>query len=266
MIVFVLFRVIFKSDIIQESPQEAQLEKDGYVWISQLLSEKDVSALHEMSDAEEYGRMKEFMMNHKVLQERILSELPDYVFQDYIFIIKKSNIHTCHRDNNSHHYNEGQQFPSYTILIFLEDMEKALGVIPESHKNKWEIHFLRDPIIHVPCNRGDALLFDANLVHAGSINTDSMDHLRIQMKITHREDVSKIAYYENYNKVLKEDNMWPTFFLRMQQSLTCMFPFFSNYTTDGIKKMSETGESNFIQKMFSFFVSGKSDFYDLDTI
>jgi len=39
------------------------------------------------------------------------------------------------------------------------------------------------------------------LIHVGTINKKD-DHLRIQMKVTHKDDFDAIGYYENFHKGL----------------------------------------------------------------
>jgi hypothetical protein len=50
------------------------------------------------------------------------------------------------------------------------------------------------------------ILFNANLIHVGTIN-EKDDHLRIQMKVTHKEDIDTIGYYENFHKILTKSKM-----------------------------------------------------------
>jgi hypothetical protein len=192
---------------------------------------------------------------------------PDYVFQDYIWIIKKSSVHTCHRDNNGDFFNEGQKHPSYTLLIYLEDMDKCLGVIPESHKDKDSYFFnFTNSVMNVLCNKGDAILFNANLIHVGTIN-DKDDNLRIQLKVTHKDDVERIMYYQNFNKILNKDNILPRYLRKAQKNLSCMFPGISNLTqSENIR--SSRGSDNGIdigisQQLFSYLFYGSADFYDL---
>ena len=62
-------------------------------------------------------------MNNKKINKLIKKYTNnEYIFQDYVFIIKRSSIHTCHRDSNGDFFNADQKYPSYTILFFLEDI------------------------------------------------------------------------------------------------------------------------------------------------
>ena len=57
---------------------------------------------------------------------------------DYIWMIMKSNVHICDRDNNGLFFNKNQKYDSYTILFYLEDMDSCLDVIPKSHLSKYK--------------------------------------------------------------------------------------------------------------------------------
>ena len=207
------------------------------------------------------------LKNNKLNEElkNILNE--DYIFQDYIWIIKKSMVHTCHRDNNGDFFNEGQKYPSYTMLVYLEDMEKCIGVIPESHKNINNNNFnFFDQVIHLPCKKGDIILFNANLIHVGSMNIND-DNLRIQLKVTHKDDIQHLQYYQDYNKILDRENHLPLFLRKAQKRMTCMFPYFSTITQkENIR--TARGSSNGVdiglpQQLFSYLFYGNSKFYDL---
>jgi hypothetical protein len=192
---------------------------------------------------------------------------PDYVFQDYVWIIKKSSVHTCHRDNNGDFFNEGQKYPSYTALVYLEDMDKCLGVIPKSHKNKYSYFVdFNGNLVNLPCKKGDVILFNANLIHVGTLNARD-DNLRVQLKVTHKDDIDKISYYQNFNKVLNKDNTMPIHIRKAQRNLSCMFPGFSNLTqSENIRTSRGTDNGASIgvfQKWFSYLFYGDVDFYDL---
>jgi ectoine hydroxylase-related dioxygenase (phytanoyl-CoA dioxygenase family) len=77
-------------------------------------------------------------------------------------------------------------------------MDNSLDVIDKSHKveNKNNFDFnISDPLTKLGCKSGDIILFNANLIHVGTIN-DIDDNLRIQMKVTHRDDRDILNYYE----------------------------------------------------------------------
>jgi hypothetical protein len=87
------------------------------------------------------------------------------------------------------------------------------------------------------------------------------------MKVSHKDDLESLSYYQNYNKVLKEENTLPHSIKKAQMNLSCMFPFVSNLTQkENIQ--SARGSINgatisIFQKWFSYLFYGNSHFYDL---
>jgi hypothetical protein len=234
------------------------LNKDGVCLIKNVLNQKEIEKMKKMKELE--------------LKKYIIKKFPNlpqgYVFQDYIWVIKKSSVHTCHRDNNGDFFNPGQKHPSYTILFYLEDIDKCLGVIPKSHLSPTNHAInLGDSLRNIECNKGDAIIFNANLIHVGTLNPDNT---RIQMKISHKDDLEILNYYQNFNKVLNKENNIPTPVLRMQRNLTCMVPYISNLTQkDNIKSARGTdngAEISWAQKIYSTIFYGNKDFYDLPNV
>ena len=267
-LIIIIYNLFFYKDVISNPHIKYNLNENGFIIIKNVFTLNELNYLKKNCDINNFKVIKEYLINNLKLKSMIQNNLnEDYIFQDYIFIIKKSMIHTCHRDNNSIFYNIGQTNRSYTMLIYLENMEKCLGVIPNSHiySDSFNIN-LTNSVINLLCNKGDIILFDANLIHVGSLNNTN-DNLRIQMKITHKDDIKSIMYYNNYNKVLNEDNNLPYYLIKAQQKLSCMFPFISSYTKEGIKKNSEAmkngDETTVSQKIFSYFFHGNSNFYNL---
>jgi hypothetical protein len=112
------------------------------------------------------------------------------------------------------------------------------------------------------CKKGDAILFNANLIHVGALNNKD-NHLRVQMKITHKDDIEAIPYYNNYNKILDQDNNMPFFLRKAQRKLSCMFPIISNYTQTDVQNISRGHDISIPQRIFSYIFYGNSNFYNL---
>jgi ectoine hydroxylase-related dioxygenase (phytanoyl-CoA dioxygenase family) len=170
-----------------KSKMNYDFEEDGAVVIKELIPYEYVDIIKNMINSNQQIKAKEIMMNSPYVKAKILNYLDNsYIFHDYIFVIKKAQFHTCHRDYNGSFFNINQKYPSYTLLIFLEDMERSIEIIPKSHKSKelFSIN-LTDYTESIICRKGDAILFDANLIHSGSIN-NKQDNLRIQMKLSHK--------------------------------------------------------------------------------
>lgn len=272
MIILIIIYNSFTKDQFISRDIEPHLKEDGFCICKSVLTEEQCDFYKGLCSTGKYQTVKERIFTEPLLQkckERIGN---DYQFQDYIFIIQRSAVHTCHRDNNGDFFNETQKHPSYTLLIFLEDMEKCLGVIPESHTSLYrDLFYWYDPIKNILCKRGDAILFNANLIHVGTIN--DKDNIRIQLKLTHRDDIAAIDYYEKYNKVLNEPNQIPVAFRKIQQRASCMFPIISNWTqqeyTDILKKKKDIGNPEnpgnpgFFEQIFSYFFYGDPNYYEL---
>ena len=268
-ILIILIISAIMKDYIDEKTDKYNLEKDGFVVIKDAVTLDEIKILKNYCNNNNYRTAKSFLINNNNLKNIIHKETKNinYIFQDYIWIIKKSSVHTCHRDNNGDFFNKGQKYPSYTMLIYLEDMDKCLGVIKSSHKNinSNNINFSNN-VINIPCKKGDIILFNANLIHVGALNKRD-DNLRIQMKVTHKDDIKHIYYYQNFNKVLNKDNKLPFIIKKIQKNTSCMFPIISNLTqNENIRSSRGTDngvEIGFFQKIFSYIFYGNSQFYDL---
>jgi hypothetical protein len=271
LIVIFLVYIIIYNLISRDSvyvTKTYDLEKDGTSIFNKVISDMEIEKLKQYCKENNYKEVKNKLIHNSKLNNVIRQKLgKDYQFQDYIWIIKKSSVHTCHRDNNGDFFNEGQKYPSYTLIVYLEDMEKCLGIIPKSHKSLSHNNInLTNKVESLLCKSGDAILFNANLIHVGTIQKKN-DHLRIQMKITHKDDIPFLSYYEDFNKVLKKDNNIPKSVLHFQRNVSCMFPFISDLTqSENIS--SSRGSDNGVkvstsQKMFSYLFYGNSEFYDL---
>lgn len=257
------------KDHIDEDTHKYNLEKDGFVVIKDAITSDEINILKKYCNNNNYSIAKNLLINNNNLKNIIYRETKNvnYIFQDYIWIIKKSSVHTCHRDNNGDFFNKGQKYPSYTMIIYLEDMDKCLGVIKSSHKNINSNNInLSNNVINIPCKKGDAVLFNANLIHVGTLNKRE-DNLRIQMKVTHKDDIKHIYYYQNFNKILNKDNKLPFIIKKIQKNASCIFPIISNLTqNENIRSSRGTDNGvkiGFFQKIFSYIFYGNSQFYDL---
>ena len=254
------------SDRIQK-PQLASLEKDGFVLIPNILSDEQVIQYLEQAESENILEIKKDIHSKSEILDTVRKHIgdPEYEFQDYIFAIKQASVYTCHRDNNRKPSNKGQEKDSFTILFFLKPMDRSLDVIPGSHKtnNFW---YFSDPTKSIQVPAGSALLFNANLIHAGSFNKKD-GNTRIQMKLTHPHDRKVIDFYEDYNKIANKPNTVPKSLQKIHKHLSCQFPMISDFT----QKMNiETSRGSsqgvtipWIQKLYSRIVYGDANFYDL---
>lgn len=268
-----VYMFIHKKDedfvIDEENGHSEHLKKFGFCIYNGALSPSEADKLKNECVAGNYKEVKNALLSHQGLNEIIENATysTDYQFQDYIWIIQKSAVHTCHRDNNGDFFNKGQRHPSYTMLVYLEDMERCLSIIPTSHINKNSYFFnFNGSLKNILCKKGDVIVFNANLIHVGTLN-EKEDNIRVQLKITHKDDISKIGYYEDFNKVLNQDNTNPLYLRKFQRNLSCTFPGLSNLTqSENIRtaRGSDNGtDVGYIQQIFSYLFYGNKDFYDL---
>lgn len=223
-VLLVLLSIDLRKEKFIKTP--GALDSHGYTRFN-CLNEADVEYLKTLVQYEKYDYAKHFLINNKTVNSYIDQLLgPDYGFQDYIMFIKKSRIHTCHKDNNSKLINPKQKWPSYTIIFYLYPMEKCLDVIEGSHQYLNSV-YVTDPTKSIECRVGDAILFDASLTHSGSLNL-SPDHPRIQMKISHSDDIETLDFFENYRKVLKSDNKNSETTNKILKHVSCQLPVVSD--------------------------------------
>ena len=266
----ILFLILIYSYFLvdQLTDFNHDLKRDGVCLIKNVISKQEIESLKRLCSAGDYKSVKKRLHSNMALKQELIKNTgAGYVFQDYIWIIQKSSVHTCHRDNNGDFFNKGQKHPSYTFLIYLEDMEKCLGVIPKSHieKGSYGVN-IPNSLKHIICNAGDVILFNANLIHVGSLDKKE-NNLRIQMKFTHHDDIPHIKYYEDFNKILNEEASVPKEMRRIQKNVSCMFPAITDYT-QGENIRSARGSVDGVkvgwgQKMFSYLFYGNADYYDL---
>jgi len=268
LIVLFISSILFKKDIIEPIGKKYDLKEDGFCIYKNVLNNEEIKNLKKHCNEGNYFIVQEYLLKNNNFNDLIQHATnKNYKFQDYIWIIKKSAVHTCHRDNNGDFFNKNQKYPSYTMLVYLEDMEKCLGVIPESHKDP-DSYFtnFQDSLKNLLCKSGDVILFNANLIHVGTINLND-NNLRIQLKVTHKDDIPYISYYENFHKVLNQENSIPIFLRKIQRNVSCTFPGISDWTRgEYINSINHTNIDKNIgmgQQIFSYIFYGNSDYYNL---
>jgi hypothetical protein len=224
-----------------------------------VFGDTEVNYILGLIDSKKYLDAQKFIQNHSGFLKQMNQLLgEDYVFMDYIFTIEKSSISTCHRDENGSVFTPQNKHPSYTILFYLEPMDACLDIIPGSHKERNAV-YLSKSLESIPCKPGQAVLFDADLIHSGSINSKN-DNKRIQMKIIHKDDLDNLKEFHKYYKVgdaTKETTLQNTLFYRR---LSCMFP--------GIADLTRNGNSMppFLNKLYKKLVYGDEDNYKLKNV
>jgi len=257
-----------------------KLHQDGVCVIKNIISKNTIMEFKTKIEMDQTLDVKKEIMESTHIKNKIKDMLgPSYKFHDYVFLIKKSQVHTCHRDYNGDFFNEDQIYPSYTIIIYLENMEKCLDVIPKSHKSFYSHAInITDHTETVLCRAGDAILFNGNLIHTGTIN-EREDNMRIQMNVSHIDDHETLGFYQNYNKILNKNNTRPKWMKQMHKHITCQFPilgtYSQNYDFHLLTDKNEGDDKNtsitspittFFRSLYSSIVYGDAKFYDLQNI
>jgi hypothetical protein len=133
------------------------------------------------------------LMNHPDKDE-ILNKLPDgYVFLDYKYTINGCTLSTFHRDVTSSQYIFKTKHPVYTFITYEYD-GPALSVCPGSH--------LSTPILYSrPLTvNANSVLFNCDVVHAGSMNIEKKPRKAVQYKIAHKDDIEKLKHLNGIRK------------------------------------------------------------------
>ena len=257
-----------KKYIERDSPSD--IIKHGYKLLQDVLTIEDIRFVQELWNKKDFIGIKSFCHTNKKLLtsiQKILGE--DYMLMDYIWYIENSVVHTCHRDNNSHLFKfNGNPRRSYTMILYVDDMEKCLDVIPKSNNIGYGYTGMNiyDATNTILCKPGDLLIFDANLIHAGSLESNDKNR-RIQLKVTHKYDIEKIGYYTNVERILDKHNTNSEFSKIIQKNLSCQFPIISDLTQDANKEsVNIEKEPSFLQKAYSYIFYSDTDFYKLKKV
>lgn len=255
-IIIVVFMCMFISKTKYVAPVE---EVDVGYDVLDCFSENEVNYALTLIDLKKYEELQDFIQNNSSVKNEIRKHLGgDYIFQDYILSLEKSAISTCHRDENGQMFN-GQSHPAYTVLFYFEPMEACLDVIAGSHRRRDFVN-ISYPLESVRCTPGQAILFNADLIHSGSINKNKDDNKRVQMKLIHKEDVGKIPQFDDYHKVAdasKTNSRWYTTFVR---DMSCTFTGVADVTKNG------QGLPEWVQKFYKYLAYGGQNKYSLTDV
>lgn len=244
--------------------EHSDIFKDGFLKTKNIITADETVSIQKLWDSKDYDKIKEIIHNHRALQRFITSTLGEgYILMDYIWFIEKAVVHTCHRDNNSHKFNKGAK-RSYTMIVYIDDLNHCLDVIPRSNNHWFNLH-LYDKTKSIPCNSGDAILFDANTVHAGSLNSNK-NNRRIQLKVTHKDDISKISYYDHVSKILDKENTNSAVSKRIQKHFSCMYPILSDITQNINIDSVHNKDPSFLQKLYSTVFYSDPYYYRLKDV
>jgi hypothetical protein len=227
-----------------------------------ILSKDNINIIQNLWDNKEYKQIHQIIQNDTTLDSFIHSHLSnDYILMDYIMFLENSVLHTCHRDNNSKRFNDDIH-ESFTIIIYIDEMDKCLDLIPGSHDRSDSGIYLYDKTKTWSCKSGDAILFNADLVHSGSLQS-KYPNRRIQLKCTHKKDIEQLNFFSNYHKLLNKKNTNGHLSKVFQKHLSCQFPIVSDLT-QGTNKNYINGELTDSDKLVSNILYSKPDYYSLE--
>jgi hypothetical protein len=125
------------------------------------------------------------------LMRRTLAQLPaGYRFLDYSYEIRGTSLETWHRDVTSGQTYHGAAHPTYTVIHYL-CAGPLLSVSPGSHKT---LPFSWSAPLTLRGDFGTAVLFNADLLHAGAPNTMGSARWAIQYKVAHVSDLLALSH------------------------------------------------------------------------
>lgn len=277
-VILVLFWILI---ILCSSPPEirgsscaaASIKRDGFCVISAAFTQRECKTIEQYAAQNQqrdlmraiFGVLPRIRERIGVLETRGSFSPTDYTFHNYIWNIRKGHVVTCHSDNNARRFNSKQKYPSYTVLVY--PTGGCLGVIPRSHKPEFRRWFYwYNPIVDIVCEPGDVIVFDAELIHVGG-SCRERENPRIQLKVSHKDDLEVLGYYQNYYKIIDKKSKIPETISNAQKNLSCIAPIISDMTqSENIKTARGSVEGAKIgwgQKLFSLLFYGDAGYYDL---
>lgn len=236
--------------------RELIVHKPGYVILKNMLGGDDIKYILELWNRRDYSKIKSIFMNNQDIQKRLP---PGYVLLNYSYIIEDSSIHTYHRDYTSSKNYNLLEHPSYTLMLYLDEEDNGLNVIPGSHLDgAW--FYIMDKSKKLKLDKGSALLFDADLLHAGSvIKRDTKRHC-IQFKVVHKDDVDKMLWLHDFHVLINKKNDTSAVQKKIEIFFTKHFPLFMDLN-QGIIKSSFSEEKSDTQKWISKYIFSDDNFY-----
>lgn len=266
-IVAFLVLIIFVNSLLHiyiKKPlnQTTNLSVDGYVVEHDIISDNMLTKIKNHWGMGELEYINNIIKSNSGINKFIKKHITQsgYNYMDYIMFLENSVLHTCHRDNNAGRFNN-TKYPSYTLILYIDDMQNCLDVIPKSHTNYSGI-FFGDTTRTFLCKGGSIILFDSSLIHAGSIDSQ-YPNKRIQLKISHKDDLEKLSFYEKYHKIINKPNTNSKLSKLIQKHLSCTLPVISDLT-QGLDKSYINGNITPLTKVFSKVFYSDQNYYNLN--
>ena len=236
------------------------IQDPGYYVIENLLTTNQVNSILYQWDKRDFSSIKEFFLNNDSITHKIHEILPkDYQLINYTYIIENSAIHTFHRDYTSSKNYNNLTYPSYTMILYLDKSDTGLNIIPGSHIDNTYI-YIDNPAQKLQFQPGTAIIFDADILHAGSVIHNDIKRHCIQFKIIHKDDIHKLPELQNYHVLINRPNNKSISLKEFESMLTRHFPIFMDIFQEHIKT-SFTEDKSTLQHIVSQLIFSDTDFY-----
>lgn len=144
---------------------------------------------HELTSLKHDGYMVWTGTDKDVAQQFLGS---DYVFLDYEYTIRGCSLSTWHRDVTSGQHYWDTIHPTYT-LIHYKHYGDMVSLVPGSHN---DFPYAPRRPVDIVGEANTMVLFNADMLHAGMINTAGKERHAVQYKLVHRDDVNRLAHLQ----------------------------------------------------------------------
>jgi hypothetical protein len=243
-----------------------RIKDPGYIVVENILSQSEIENILVNWEMRNFKNIHDiFIGKGRGIKSKIKNILGDsYNLIDYMYVIENSAIHTYHRDYTSSKQYNNLEYPSYTMILYLDEPSldgqgNGLNIIPKSHIDKAQFYIF-DYSKKLNFKKGTSIIFDANILHAGTAINSNVNRKCIQFKIIHKDDISKLPHLQNFHVLINKPNDKNTILKYIEIEFTKHLPIISDLFQSTIKSAFAENKT-FIQKFISKLVFSDSDFY-----
>lgn len=260
--IFVTLFVIFANQVFLIY-KRYNIKNSGYIVIENMLSQSEIENLLGNWEIRNFKNIHNIFIGNgngngiKMIIKNILGD--SYNLIDYMYVIEDSAIHTYHRDYTSSKQYNNLEYPSYTMILYLDDFGNGLNIIPKSHTDN-ALFYIFDYSKKLNFKKGTSIIFDANILHAGTAINSKINRKCIQFKIIHKNDISKLPHLQNFHVLINKQNNKNKILKYIEIEFTKRLPIISDLFQSTIKS-AFAEKKTFIQKFISSIVFSDSDFY-----
>jgi len=239
-----------------------KVNDSGYIVIKNMLSQFDIKNVLKNWENRNFKNIHDIFINNDNIKSKIKKLLGnDYKLIDYMYVIENSAIHTYHRDYTSSKQYNNLEYPSYTMILYLDENSEGngLNVIPESHIDN-AFFYIFDYSKKLNFKKGTSIIFDANLLHCGTAIKNNIKRKCIQFKIIHKNDISKLPHLNKFHVLINKPNNKNTLLKYIEMNFTKHLPIITDLFQSTIKT-AFTEKKTYIQKFVSELLFSDLDFY-----